>query len=539
MDTLSSFINRRVKSVDELTITKLIEKCGMSKAKFYRCLSQPFRFSDTELETIARELRLNSSDTQKLYEYRDGDRSGQESTDTADEDKKNINRVIENIVLGRIKTDTDHHNRIYKLFHCGDKDEGLQIRSAAELVQMLSDFFVTDSQGKQPPLFEALIFNSYSEHASRNLSALVDALGRHRSFLENYRIEFSHLIDDRDMETDSRFEALLGLYRIASVSTYCCYHMAFADLKDTFLGNTDCCLVHFTDNKQRDCYLLFNFVREDEVSIYAFFDCNLYSYLSYQYTSLKAKFSASTPPRMNPVEVSNYVIDRSGTAGGILLTYAPCYDNIIPELWNGPREKYLNDPDRLRSILLQLDPSNSLAALPHRYLIDKLVESFHTRFRIAEESGRPTILSAAGLREFSETGTTSEMNAVGIRFTDAETLDQLRYLHSRLGTDHAPGQSYYLINDDFTPPDTSLLIFDHTEIGMYFHKDIRSSVYWVILQHPEIASEFFRYLSVDLTDPKARSQHKPILLSDERAGQYIQMLIDQVESRMDSGSASN
>lgn len=540
MDTLSSFLNKRVKLADGMSITRLIEKCGISKAKFYRCLSEPFRFTDAQLELIARELRFSESDKKSLFEYKYG--SGEDDSaplDAASEDKEHINKVISDIILGNIKTGVGHNSRVYKLFHSGDTDAGLQICSAGELVKQLMETLSTNNPANQRQLFEGMIFNSCSAQATRNLSALLYALGTEKSFLANYNPNFYHLINDSDLEADGRFDALSGLYQLAAVSTYGCYSILLTKLDETFLGNTDCCLVHYQDKDQKDRYLLINFLWEDEVSVYAFSDCNLYTYLSYQYASIKNTLSSNAPFTLNSLDISSYIIKKSKSFRSTMFTYNLCFDNFVPELWSTVKERCMKDPEILKHTLEQADPSGTqMQSDPVRF-VDKLIESFQARFNCCEATERVTILSAAGLQEFVDTSSTSELSPAGVVFDPQEILMQLQYLYDHIGKDHAPGQSFYLIDSCFTPPDIALVIFENSEIGIYFHSNLHTSIFWTMLQQPDIATEFFRYLAIDLIDENTRQHFDSILFSDAVAKDYLSKLIGQVQARIDASSSDS
>jgi len=540
VDTLSSFLNKRVKLADGMSITRLIEKCGISKAKFYRCLSEPFRFTDAQLELIARELRFSESDKKSLFEYKYG--SGEDDSaplDAASEDKEHINKVISDIILGNIKTGVGHNSRVYKLFHSGDTDAGLQICSAGELVKQLMETLSTNNPANQRQLFEGMIFNSCSAQATRNLSALLYALGTEKSFLANYNPNFYHLINDSDLEADGRFDALSGLYQLAAVSTYGCYSILLTKLDETFLGNTDCCLVHYQDKDQKDRYLLINFLWEDEVSVYAFSDCNLYTYLSYQYASIKNTLSSNAPFTLNSLDISSYIIKKSKSFRSTMFTYNLCFDNFVPELWSTVKERCMKDPEILKHTLEQADPSGTLMQSDPVRFVDKLIESFQARFNCCEATERVTILSAAGLQEFVDTSSTSELSPAGVIFDPQEILMQLQYLYDHIGKDHAPGQSFYLIDSCFTPPDIALVIFENSEIGIYFHSNLHTSIFWTMLQQPDIATEFFRYLAIDLIDENTRQHFDSILFSDAVAKDYLSKLIGQVQARIDASSSDS
>ena len=535
MDTISSFINKRVKSIDALTITDLIKKCGMSKAKFYRCLSEPFRFTDTDLETISTELHLNDADRRSLFELRDSSSSYQASSEVTNADNANINKIIRDIILGNIKIDTNPHSRVFKYFHSGNTDTGIQIYSSKELVAKLSAHLSSTHENGQEPLFEGLIFNCYSEHASRSLSTLMNTLGQEKTLLVNYDINFYHFINDSDMDRAGRFEALPGLYRLAAVSTFGCYSTHFANLDNTALGNSDCCLVRYQNKENAECYLLINFFTENEVSVFSFQDSNLHSYLSYQYASQIRTLSEAFPFTLNSLEVSSYLIDKCKSHRNTMLTYTLCFDNYVPSMWDNAVEKYMSNPATLNLIKQLADPTGTLSRYTLEQFITKLTDSFKARFRVCEDSARATILSARGLTEFAETGTTSELAPAKVSFDSNEILTQLHYLYEHIGIDHAPGQSYYLIDDRLAPPDFALVIFDNSEVGMYFHNNQHTSIYWTIMQEPYIATEFFRYLATELTNQNNRQHFESILLSDEKAKAHIKKLIDDVESRVQKG----
>ncbi len=534
MDTISSFINRRVKGIDALTITELIKKCGMSKAKFYRCLSEPFRFTDTDLDTIAQELHLSDSDYRQLFDFRDNNSNSHQTSDVTSEDKANINKIIRDIILGNIKTDTDLHSRVYKLFHSGDSDTGIQIFSARELVSKLSQLLADTHQCDQELIFEGIIFNCYTEHASRNLSTLMNTLGQQKKLLLNYDISFYHFINDSDMDKAGRFEALPGLYRLAAVSTFGCYSTNFSNLDNTTLGNSDCCLVRYQDHAQTERYILIHFLSENEVSVFSFSDYNLYTYLSYQYSSQVRALSQVYPFTLNSLEVSSYLIEKCKSCRSTMLTYTLCFDNYVPSMWDNAVEKYMSNPKTVQLILQHADPTGTLSKYTAEHFIAKLTDGFKARFRICEDTGRITILSARGLTEFAESGTTSELSPANVSFDDTEILTQLQYLYDHVGTDHAPGQSYYFIDDHLTPPDFALVIFDNAEVGMYFHNNQHTSIYWTILQESYIASEFYRYLALELTNNSSRQNFESILLSDEKARAHIQALIDDVKNRINA-----
>lgn len=538
MDNLSSFLNKRVKLTDYMSITKLIERSGISKAKFYRCLSEPFRFTDAQLELIARELRLSESDKKSLFEYKYG--SGEDDSaplDAAFEDKEHINKVIGDIILGNIKAGTGHNSRVYKLFHSGVTDAGLQICSAEELVKQLAESLPADDHpADQRLIFEGTIFNSCSVQATRNLSALLHALGLEKSFLANYNINFYHLINDSDLESDGRFDVLSGLYQLAAVSTYGCYSILFTNLDETFLGNTDCCLVHYQDKNKQDRYLLINFLWEDEVSVYTFSDCNLYTYLSYQYASIKSTLSSNAPFTLNSLEISSYIIKKSKSFRSTMFTYNLCFDNFVPELWSTVKKRCLEDQTILQRIQEQTDPSRTLTQSDPERLLDKLTESFQARFNCCEATERVTILSAAGLQEFVDTSSTSELSPAGVFFEPKEILLQLQYLYDHIGKDHVPGQSFYLIDSRFTPPDIALVIFENSEIGIYFHSNLHTSIFWTMLQQPDIATEFYRYLAIDLIDENNRQRFDSNLYTDSFAKDYLKKLMVQVQSRIDTKS---
>ena len=533
MDTLSLFINKRVKLIDDMSISKLINKCGISKAKFYRCLSEPFRFSDSQLELLARELRLSDSDRKCLFAYKYGSEGDDPPpVDAAAEDKEQINQVIGDILRGNIKTGISHSSRVFKLFHSGDKDAGLQICSAGELIQQLMNTMCTEGNTNSLLTFEATVFNSCSAQVTRNLSALLHALGQEKGFLSHYQVDIFHLINDSDLEADGRSETLRGLYQLAAVSTFGFYSIQFTNLDDTFLGNTDCSLVHYQDKNLKDRYLLINFLWGDEVSVYAFSDCNLYAYLSYQYDSLTSAMSANVPFRLNSLEISAHLVARSRNYRSTMFIYDLCFDNFLPSLWTSVKERYLTDPVAVQRILGQADPGGTIFRTAPEHAVDKLIDSFQARFNCCEATNRITILSAAGLQKFADTGKTSELEQAGVCFVPEEILAQLEYLYAHIGREHEPGQSFYLVDANCATPDIALCVFENSEIGLFFHTNQQASLFWTMLHQPDIATEFYRYLAIELIDDENRKSFDSILYSDDVAKAFVQRLMQQVRERI-------
>ena len=56
MDDIKTHIHGHLKRIKGLDMTDLITATGLSRAKFYKCLKEPWRFDDGELDIIAKKL---------------------------------------------------------------------------------------------------------------------------------------------------------------------------------------------------------------------------------------------------------------------------------------------------------------------------------------------------------------------------------------------------------------------------------------------------------------------------------------------------
>lgn len=549
--SLQEFISTRVKMVDGITITKLCEFLDVSKPKFYRCMVEPFRFTDRELEIISEKLLLSEPEKKTLFAYKYGV-SDKENNPQEKSENVQIGQSIQSLLKGIKDTDAISDARVFNLYRQDAGNAGVQRCSPQELAKMLEHHLKKSelTQGEKNPndmlSFDIYLFNCVSRNAISALRGILRYMRKFECLFTDYAVTIRHFINNKEMSIEDEFRAFEGVHRLAALATSGIYTICYEDLSTLPMGSMDWCMIRYEDDQGCQRYVWLNFIPAGDVSVYSFTNPYLYSFLFDQYRHLVETRSANVPQKLTTLSIGDHIIKMNMVNQRLLIIPELCFDNICPELWSEVKIRYFDEANSaqlnktIELIQQHADPgkSRSLDTIDEKTrFVNDLIDSFTIRYATSESAGAVNILPLHGLWDFVKNCDTSEIRPMHIEFSDDSVMKQLKNIRQRIGANaQANQQVYYCTRSSLS--DTVFMVYRDEEIGIYFHEPGFSSVYWTLLKHKEISSEFIDYVTTKFISASDRGRYGSFLMSDEEFQHEIDKMIAVVQKRIDAGNAS-
>lgn len=516
VDDMLTFISKRTKTVDGLSVKDVITACQLTKSKFYRCAAEPFRFTDAQLDTIANLLHLNEGDKRLLFQYKHETRS---------EKRPEFYDYLKNIILGEYAFEDDRSTKPFILYTQSDKQGGMGIYHADSLAswfcEELADF--SSEKGKHP--FEITIFNTYEAEKVKIIYTLLNSILKLENVKQNHDVSANHFVNSSSLSVDKQFFAFYNLYSLIGMGAY---DIHFANMDDVILGAANAALLKYVNRKNQDAYVLFH-ISKGSTSVYTFEDSNFANFLVSNFAELDNIRNAKRLRVADPIVANTVLREASEQYKKAMVSFELCLENLLLDIWDETNLYLQSNPEQINVLRAHADPENKLIGYGDRQFVEVLFNGFIARGRLNEQNEAISVIAATGLRDFAKEGSTTETRETGIELTVEQRIRQLKFIKSRLGSAaKSKQQSFYLIDPMFSIPKRCFMIFKDYRIAMSFQESSHIDYTWKTLSEELMATLFYEYVDKELLSSENREQFGSIVMSDSRASVYIDDLISKL-----------
>lgn len=518
MDDMLTFISKRTKTIDNLSVKDVIAACQLTKSKFYRCVAEPFRFTDAQLDTIANLLRLSDGDRQQLFQYKHTIKTGE---------KPGYHDYLKNMILGIYAFEDDRSTKPFILYGPTNNPSSVGGYSASNLIDFLQNKLVNTvpENGRYP--LEITIFNTYEVSKAKTIQTLLKNILKLDAINQFFDVTSNHFINSSGISIDKQFYAFYNLYSLIGIGDY---DIHFANMDDTILGTTDSALIQYINRDKQNAFILIH-ITGGVTAVYTFEDNSLADFLLSNFHEHPGTHYYKRVPVSNPIASNTMLRETSEKYSKLMITFELCFENFVQDLWDDTTSFLQSNPYVIPQLRKHADPKNSLIGYGDNQFIEVLFSGFAARGQTNEQKEAISVIAATGLRDFAKNGATSEMHGTGIALSVDQRIKQLQFIKSRLGSAaKTKQQSFYLIDPMYNIPKRTFMVFKDHRIAISYQEDIHIDYTWKILEEEFMATLFYEYVDQELLSVENREQFGSVVMSDARAAVYIDDLIAKLRT---------
>ena len=533
MSDIKTYIQSHLKTIKGLDMSDLIDISGMSRAKFYKCLKEPWRFDDSALERIAQELQLGEQERSSLLEFKYGSAvpvlPSEKTIQTSENEREKLYPLVERILFGECKIPTDHRRKVFSFFYEASSGQKNGFYSAEEFAKYIIDDIDQIKTDEEPPI-NITIFNSCADGAIDVVFSLLQSLKEHEQIEKIDAISMSHFIGKDDVSLEEKLRIYAdwnGLMR------YGRYELLFTNpYKGSMFESWNGMLIRYPDRTKVTKYLMMSIYSSDDAAVYSFSDNNLFEFLRCGVADLFWPEDPQSLLSTNALEVSKVLVQKRALYPTVSFGEGICLDHILPALYDEKIYELTDDNSRWDGYgkLLDASKAHSLSELVgKKETIKMLFEGFKQRFYVGEKAEMVNLLSARGLQKFVQTGKNIDMTLINTRFNQDQIIRELNYLKEHLDG-ASGGQSYYLINSPVVPNCKILHIIKGDCVAMVFPDTVEPVSYLKSQLDWDTMDIFYDYVMNRLLSEESRRRPDSPVMSKERAESFIDRLIKSVEN---------
>lgn len=514
VDDMLTFISKRTKTVDGLSVKDVITACQLTKSKFYRCAAEPFRFTDAQLNTIANLLHLSEGDKRLLFQYKHETRS---------EKRPEFYDYLKNMILGEYAFENDRSTKPFILY----SQNGMGIYNADNLANWfcedLADF--TSEKGKHS--FEITIFNTYTAENVKIIYTLLESILKLENLKKNHDISANHFVNSSSLSIDKQFLAFYNLYSLTGMGAY---DIHFENMDDVILGSANAALLKYVNRKNQDAYALLH-IANGAASVYTFGDSSFANFLISNFAELDNARNSKRLRFTDPIVSNTLLREASERYKKAMISFELCLENLTLDIWDEINSYLQIHPEKITALRAYADPEEKLIGYGDKQFVEVLFGGFSTRCKLNEQKEAISVIAATGLQDFAFEGSTTETRESGIKLTVNQRIKELKFIKARLGSSaKSKQQSFYLIDPLYSIPKRCFMIFNDFRIAMSFQEGSHIDYTWKTLSEELMATSFYEFVEKELLSEENREQFGSIVMSDSRAAVYIDNLIEQLRS---------
>ena len=539
MSDLKSYLQGHLKTIKGLDMSGLIDTCGISRAKFYKCLKEPWRFDDIDLERIAQKMDLDEKERTQLFGYKhtlpsvDEGSAGEDLADLKEKDR--LYELAEKIFWGQQEIPTDCKRKIFTILREKDSGRTNAVYSADELADEIYSDMAAEAATRKGKLLDIRIFNAHDDGMIGAIFGLLKSLNRFDPYKRIDAVAVMHYVGDVKTPLEDRLAMYSDWYRLMAYSQY---QLEFTDKLDgSFFSSWNGCVIRYTDCKRIQKYLMVNILSADDAVVFSFTDENLFEFVRYGCADLFGEDTLSDMLSTDAVKVSNVTMNGRQKHRTIALTAGPCLDHILPDIYDELVAKLLSKNSEWSgydALICVADAKNMHEMFGKQQTIRFLFDMFKQRFNTDRKEASLNLLPARELKCFATNRQNIDMRLVDIQLDKDQTIRQLRYFKEHLdGTENDGRHHFYLINSSITTVDKMMVIFKDYCMGMIRVPKGMPELYNRTVADAEIANVFYGYVVDRLLSEENRSKpHSPVM-SKAMAEAFIDGLIEEVKKADD------
>lgn len=535
MSDIKTYIQSHLKTIKGLDMSKLLEACGMSRAKFYKCLKEPWRFDDVDLDRIAQEMALGESDRLQLFAFKHdlvcNDNILPEADLADKKEKDRLYELAEKIFWGQQDIPTDCKRKVFKILRETGSGRTNTVYSSDELADEIYGDMDADVSVRAGKLLDIKIFNAYADGMIGVIFGLLQSLNRFDPYKRIDAVSVMHYVGDVKTPLEDRLAMYSDWYRLMAYSQY---QLEFTDKLDgSFFSSWNGCVIRYMDCKQIQKYLMVNILSADDAVVFSFTDENLFEFIRYGCADLFGEDSSSEMLSTNAVKVSNITMKGRQNHRTIALTSGPCLDHILPDVYDELASELLSENSSWSgydALLHVADAKDIHDMFGKQRTMRILFDMFKQRFYVDQKAGSINLLPARELKRFAMDRQNIDMRMVDIHLNKDQTIRQLMYFKECLdGTDNDGRQHIYLINSSITDTDKIMLIFKGSCMGMIHCPEDVPELYYRTVADARMSNVFYDYVVDRLLSEENRCKPRSPVMSKAMAEAFIDGLIEEVQ----------
>ena len=511
-DFISFHLKRKGIGIDDL-----LASCNIGRSMFYRFLKEPFRFSDEQLELIADVISLSDKEKLRLYAFKSEYRHVDSAAKAAEDEIPGI--LFSNPYEFRA-------NKIDFEYYDFEKDTTFVLDTDG-FVDVISGH-IAQMEHLDASRFK-LCFTIYNCTSAQKVSSIYGLLfgleKKIKQKINTFRI--IHYINYQQDDLLSKLKMLK--VNLPMYSTFPDYHLINTDLTaHPWAGHIDFFVLKYgyePDSKAvKQRYIVGNMKNSRRAYAYSTDSYALYKFFTCGIDDQTAEMDYDSD--VNPMEVNRFFQNLLSASGRILITQEPCYDALIPSIWDNLMERAINNVPNLKRIRTVLDPNDAFSIYSDAQVLEFCIKTLQSRFESNEKNETINILTTDGLETFITQSMTTDALVLGETFSKAEIALQLEYIKSRLGDSASSGQqSFYIFNAKFKQPIYWYSIFKNRLIAVCSAKRVNPLLTTALLKDKAVADAMYNYVLYELIDKRGGADS--LLMSDSEAGAFLDTLISR------------
>lgn len=538
MDDIKTYIQGHLNTIKGLDMSDLIDTSGISRAKFYKCLREPWRFDDVVLERIAERMNMDECELLQLFAFKHASVEAsnaslfapcEELNQTGTDEKEKLYELVHRIIFGKNDIFTDCGRKVFTVFHEASSGLKNDVWSADEFASFICDDMLWDLAVGQRPQIDITICNSCTDDLSKIVYSLLQSLNKQVLLAKSDSISMTHFVS----RIDAPLEEKLRIYaEWSGLMQYGRYELMFANpFKGSMFEFWNGVFIRYKDRSRTEKYLMVSIYTADNGAVFSFADNNLYEYFRYGVVNLFWKEDTESLLSTDALELSKRLVNCRATHPSIAFGEGVYLDHILPELYDEMIGYMLGQDSDWGGYdaLLALTGAQGISnVLGKDMTVKLLVDGFKQRFDVSENAGTVNLLSAKGLRTFAETGQNLDMELVGISLNRQQRVKELKYLKEHLEGVRG-GQAFYLINSMVVPESKIMYVIKGYRVAMVYSDTDAPAIYLKSQINWDTTDIFYDYIMNRLLSEERRNRPDSPIMSKEWAEEFIDNLIKEAE----------
>lgn len=537
MEDMLTFVSRKIKSQDSLSMQELIEKMGLTRSMFYRFIKEPWRFSDSDFDKLSEILSLDNEEEIILKSFKNTESSYLDAVkfneNKTDDEKDRINRIIHKLIFEPPIVKPTGRSKAYTLF--GSNDDQLSQSqdtilkcSTNDIINRISNNLAKKPSGQEKLFINIYVFNTYSKDKVSLPYELINGIYHIENIMNVYNIHSLQIINKRNMSLVERLEAFNSLQQTCVLQNHV---IRLSAINKDGIASLDCCIVEYIDKVGKTKYAFIIFNSTDGALIHEFENKSLFEFLCYECNEY-LNFNSTMMPIYNLILFNKNIAEITMNYRRTSITPYLCVEDFTPQVLERAKQSFSNNSEVVRKLRSVCDKDGVFNALSDTQYLNALIDGFKSRHLSNEENESVNLISASGLKNFADTGLTIDTKPFGIVLDNYSIIEVLEYIKSRLGsTFTGKGQRFYIIKPLYYKENFALVNFRNYSIG--FGIDFEQTIQpFSGFYEKEMTIVIHDYIHDVVLQKENQKKFNSPIYTDERAAEFIDSLINDVKARM-------
>ena len=536
MNDIKTYIQGHLKMHKDLDMSSLIDACGISRAKFYKCLKEPWRFDTIDLDRIADKMNLDENDRRVLISFKNSNGQGNPFRNEDNADLENVEELyglVEGIIVNRNSIVTDRTSKMFTLLREKTSEQPNVVCCADELAEEIYQDLCVEDSADQKPLLDIKILNVRDGGMINVVFSLFQSLNRYQQLQRTGAISAVHYMPGVNTPQKEHLALYAEWHQMMEYSQY---QMKFTDEMDnTIFEMWNGCVIRYHDREKRCKYLVLNILAKNNAVAFSFSDGNLFEFLRYNCAEL---FEENKLPDFLSTDVmvaSTTKIESKNKYQTIEFAPELCLDHLLSGLFEELLAGILHPCSKWDGYdkLLNVANAHSLHAIYGKaQTLRSIFDSFKQRFEADRQMGTIHLLTSSALKHFADNGQNIDMSLVDLYFNQNQIIRQLEYIKNNLGGLEKKGsQHFYLVDSSSITATKAISIYRNRCVAMTPFDTVVKGPYYRMVMDSDIANIFYEFIVERLLNEDRNKMCRLRVLKKTEAEAFINKLINDVNNR--------